>query len=74
MIELTCWGCGLEGQVPDSYEGRKVTCRMCLTENAVPDSVTREIDSCDWIAAMDPSTGSDTAEVYMRRSPSPVAD
>jgi hypothetical protein len=63
MIELTCWGCGWEGQVPDEYEGRRVTCVRCRTANAVPDSVTREVDSGDWIAAMDPAIESGTVEV-----------
>jgi hypothetical protein len=66
MIDLSCWGCGWEGQVPDQYEGRKVTCRRCRTENAVPESVTREIDAVDWIAAMDTSSESVTDEVDIR--------
>jgi hypothetical protein len=69
MIELTCWGCGFEGRVPDHYEGKRVTCVRCRTENSVPDSVTREVEAVDWVAAMDASSGSDTAEVATRGWP-----
>jgi hypothetical protein len=66
MIELRCLGCGWYGQVPDSYEGRRVTCKRCRTENTVSDSITREVDACDWIAAMDPSSESPTVEIHTR--------
>jgi hypothetical protein len=66
MIEMTCCGCGWEGHVLDLYAGRRVTCRRCRTVNTVPESVTREVDASEWIAALDPSTESLTAEINTR--------
>jgi hypothetical protein len=66
MIELMCLGCGWEGRVLDLYAGRQVTCRRCRTVNTVPESVTREVDVCDWVAAIEPSSESTTAEINMR--------
>jgi hypothetical protein len=74
MLELTCLGCGWEGQVPARFAGRRVTCKRCQTVNTAPDpesdSATREVDAFAWVAAMPPAGGSVTREVDMRDWPS----
>jgi hypothetical protein len=66
MIEMTCRGCGFEGQALDEYAGRKVTCKRCRTENPAPESVTREVDVVAWLAAIDASSESPTVEIHTR--------
>jgi hypothetical protein len=63
MIELTCWGCGLEGRVRAHYTGMKVACKRCRCLVRVPDSVTDEIDVTAWLPAIDPSSEAVTREV-----------
>jgi hypothetical protein len=66
MMDLTCWGCGREGRVPDRYAGLRVTCKRCRTENIVPCSVTREISAADRGPAVEPGSESVTVEFDTR--------
>jgi hypothetical protein len=53
-----------------------VTCERCGAVNIVtnPNSDIGEVVAVGWVAAMDPSSDSETGEVDIRGSASPVAD
>jgi hypothetical protein len=74
MIELKCWACGWDGNVPDHFAGLRVRCKRCGDTNVVPDSVTKEVDADLWVSEIDAASELDTAEVkyFLSRSVHPA--
>ncbi|HEY2155248.1 MAG TPA: hypothetical protein VGH33_06435 [Isosphaeraceae bacterium] len=71
MIELTCWGCGWKGEVPDHFAGLRVTCKRCRAVNMASDPVTQEVFVGDWIAEIGRSHIPETVEIEV---PAPVKE